>query len=348
MPLGSGEYDGRGELHGPELSRAPRGFAALAAPSTRALVWLAGTVLTACSTSPAPRHPRPALPIPQALADGFALNAPVCAPEFGAAGGDRDTIYWRGSLHCADAVATFHVLTPRDLPPRPLVVCLPILAGGADLMRHVAGGLARRGYAAAWVDRAGAAMRVEQRTPELEALFRRTVCDYRMLLRWADRRADLFAPAQRGLLGLSTGGIVGSVLLALEPGVAAGALCLAGADLPSLLLTSEETRVVGWRRWRAEADGLAGTGLQHDLERELAVDPAHFGAYVGSERVLLMHAAFDNVVPWRQHHLLWECLGRPSDLRVPLGHYSAALALDPILDAVASFCAGRFAVVAGA
>ena len=331
----------------PRPLRVPIPSTRTAPRPTRALLWLFGTALTACSTSPAPHHPRPALPLPGALVDNFALTAPVSAPEFGPAGGDRDAIYWRGSLRCADEVAVFHVLTPRALPPRPLVVCLPILAGGADLMRQVAGGLARRGYAAAWVDRAGAAMRGEQRTPELETLFRRTVCQYRMLLRWAARRADLFAPAQRGLLGLSTGGIVGSVLLSIEPGVAAGALCLAGADLPSLLLTSQETRVVAWRRWRTEADGLAGTGLQHDLERELAVDPAHFGAYVASERVLLMHAAFDNVVPSRQHHLLWEGLGRPRDLRVPLGHYTAALALDPILDAVASFCADRFAVVAG-
>lgn len=281
------------------------------------------------------------------MATPFDLPGDVSATDFSAAGGDVATISWRGNLRCGVETAGFHVITPRNGGARPLVVCLPILAGGAELMHHVAHGLAVRGYAAAFVDRAGSALRGEQRTAELETLFRRTVQHNRMLLRWSDQRADLFLPGRRGLLGLSTGGIVGAVLLALEPGVAAGALCLAGADLPSLLIDSEESRVTSWRRWRKDADGMGGAGLQQELERELTVDPAHFGAYVAAERSLLVHAVFDDVVPARQHRVLWESLGRPIDVHVPFGHYSAALALDAILDTVASFCSRRFAVVAG-
>jgi len=307
---------------------------------------VAAAVCAGCVTTPAPEHPRAAQPLPPEVAARFALPGPVATLHFAAAGGDRDRVYWRGALRCGDEVATFHVLQPRGGGPRPLVVCLPILAGGAELMWLVASGLVERGYAAAWVDRVASAMRGEQRAHELEQLFRRTVLQYRMLLRWAERRADLFRPGQVGLLGISTGGIVGTVVLALEPDVAGGALCLAGADLPRLLLDSLESRVVRWRRARATREGLAGRTLLRELQRELTVDPAHFGAFVDTERVFLVHAALDDVVPPPHQDRLWESLGRPRRLRLLLlGHYSAGLFLDAVLDEVAAFLAARLAAV---
>lgn len=316
------------------------------AAATLAVVLAAS--LAGCAVEPAARHPRPALPLPAATAAVFALEHPVQVQALFVAGGDRAKVYWRGSLTCGDQRATFHLLLPRTAAPRPLVLCLPILAGGADLMWSVASGMAARGYAAAWVDRAAPALRDDQRGPELDDLFRRALRHNRMLLRWSERRADLFATGQRAILGISTGGLVGTVLLALEPSITAGALCLAGGDIPSLLRESAEGRVARWRGARARADGLGGSRLERELERELSIDPARFGAYVQTDRAFLVHAGLDDVVPERHHRLLWESLGRPRDLRLPwLGHYSAALALDAILDAVAEFVAGRCAANAG-
>lgn len=307
------------------------------------------TILTSgCVTAPAPQRPRPALPLPAALATEFAFDALVATQSFAVVGGDRDLLHWRGELRSGDETARFHVLCALGAGPRPLVVCLPILAGGGDLMWTVASGIAARGYAAAWVERVAPALRIGESGQQLDTLFRRTLYHNRMLLRWSERRADLFAPGQRAVLGLSTGGMVGAVFLALEPGLVAGALCLAGADLPSLLLATSESRVVRWRATRATDHGLAGTCLRRELERELTVDPARFGAYVATDRVLLVHAGLDDVVPERNHTLLWESLGRPRDLRLSwLGHYTTALALDAVLDAVAEFYAARFAANAG-
>ncbi|MEZ5964359.1 MAG: hypothetical protein R3F56_10980 [Planctomycetota bacterium] len=300
--------------------------------------------LAACVTQPAAPHPRPPLPLPEATAVSFALQHPVQVQSLAVVATDRDKRYWRGALVCGDERATFHLLCPRAKTAPPLVLCLPILAGGAELMWSVASGMTARGYAAAWVDRVAPALRDDQRGAELESLFQRTLRHNRMLLRWAERRPDLFACGQRAILGISTGGLVGTVLLAIEPGICAGALCLAGGDIANLLLRSAEGRVTRWRNTRARVDGMVGQVLQRELDRNLTVDPARFGAYVPTERVFLVHAGLDRVVPAHHHRLLWESLGRPRDLHLPwLGHYSAALALDAILDAVAEFFGERFA-----
>lgn len=320
-----------------------------ASPRWRGALVPSLVALTSCVTSPAPSHPRPPLPLPDADLARFALAEPVVVQALDVKGGDRTEVYWRGALGCGEETATFHLLCPRARTPRPLVVCLPILAGGSELMWSVASGMVARGYAAAWVDRVAPALRAHQRGHDLDVLFRRTLLHNRMLLRWAERRSDLFAAGQRAVLGISTGGLVGTVLMALEPGVAAAALCLAGGDVPSLLLTSSEGRASRWRDARARLDGLAGTRLQREVERELTVDPARYGAYVATERVFLVHAGLDTVVPAHHHRLLWESLGRPRDLCLSwLGHYSAALALDAILDAVAGFFAERLAAHAAA
>ena len=50
---------------------------------------------------------------------------------------------------------------------------------------------------------------------------------------------------------------------------------------------------------------------------------------------------FDDVVRPRYQQLLWEALGRPARMTVPLGHYTSALALGPILNAVSDFFVDR-------
>ena len=43
--------------------------------------------------------------------------------------------------------------------------------------------------------------------------------------------------------------------------------------------------------------------------------------YVDPERVLLISGRFDRVIPPRQTEALWEELGRPRWIRLPVGHY---------------------------
>jgi pimeloyl-ACP methyl ester carboxylesterase len=224
--------------------------------------------------------------------------------------------------------------------PRPLVLLVPILAGGEELMDQVALGVCSQGFDVAFCARAGSALKQPQRARELDELFRRTVLHQRLLLAWL-RGPENPRPAATFALGLSMGGMVTTVLAALEPELAGVAICLAGGDLASMVLASTEGRVQQWVDWRFLADGIGHDSLQWELEQCLRHEPLAFASCVPTEKVLFVGAQFDTVVPERNQDLLWEALGRPARMQVPFGHYSAALAINTVLAAAAAHFTAR-------
>ena len=290
-----------------------------------------------CSTTPCADPARPALALPAAIAARYALPGPVAELYLAPLGGAAGCRYFRGRIGSGTEAAEFELVLPAGEEPAPVVLCLPILAGGEDLIWVVGTELASRGYAAMWTRRVAAALRPPQRSHDLEQLFRRTVIQNRMLLQWADAQPAWFRPGPRFALGISFGGMVATALLAVEPRLDKVAIVLAGGDLPHLVFASAEPRAIAWRRWRALADGIGRSELTRELAREAVSDPVLLGPYVPAEKVFFVSAAFDTVVPPAHQDLLWESLGRPRRLTVPLGHYSAAVLLGPIVGAIAGF-----------
>jgi pimeloyl-ACP methyl ester carboxylesterase len=183
-------------------------------------------------------------------------------------------------------------------------------------------------------------LRPGQRGGDLERLLRRTILHNRMVLRWARQQPNLGGHRQ-GLFGVSMGGMVASVLMALEPKLAAGVICLAGGDLADIIRHSTEGRIVRWRRWRREVDGLGPAQIAQEIERELVTEPLRFAPHVAGDKVFLVATRLDQVVPMRNQDLLWESLGRPERLVLPLSHYSAILGLDRILSSADRFLGPR-------
>jgi pimeloyl-ACP methyl ester carboxylesterase len=305
---------------------------------------LGAALLAACVSTGPPEQGSARHPLPPEAAARYAVP-PRVDEELLVPIGARDGIAgYRGVLRGADERVHFHLLLPRR-SGAPLVICLPILAGGEELMWMIALDLARRGFAVAWSLRAAGAFRPPQTPHDIEELFRRTIVHNRMLLAWAKQVPEIDG-GRSALLGLSTGGFVGTALLALEPDLAGGALCLSGADIPGIVLCTAESRVVAWRGWRRREAGADLGELARELGAALRSDPYHLAPHVGASRVLLVHALLDRVVPRRYQDLLWERLGRPQRLTLlHLGHYSAALALTRILDEVEAFYRRRFAAV---
>ena len=114
------------------------------------------------------------------------------------------------------------------------------------------------------------------------------------------------------------------------------------ATRAGIALISSEIQAVRWRQWRHETDGVSGEELLRELRQMLVSDPARAGPYVATERVLLVGASLDEVVPRRHQDLLWESFGRPERQILPLGHYTAMLAFDSVLGSVDEFLRRRF------
>jgi len=262
---------------------------------------------------------------------------------------DRKGRTFRGSLTCGSERCDFHLMLPskvrKDGERPPLILCVPILAGGKSLMWFLAASLSERGYAVVWTRRPGRALRRGQRSADLEVLFRRTLLHNRMALRWARQQPDLLGQ-QQAVFGVSMGGMVGSVLMALEPSLKAGVLCLAGGDLADIIRHSTEDRIVRWRQWRQQHDGLGPTQIAREIQRELLTEPLRFGPHVASDKIFLVATRLDQVVPMRNQDLLWESLGRPERLVMPLSHYTAALGFGRILSSADRFLAARLATPA--
>ena len=282
---------------------------------------------------------RAALPLPPEVARRYELTLPV-REEFLAPIGEEDGVrYLRGRLVAGPEHPEFEVVLPKGASAQhkaPFVLCLPILAGGEDLIWAIGKGMADRGYVVAWTRRVASALKPGQRGAELEQLFRRTVVHDRALLAWARRQPEVDA-SRLASLGVSFGGMVGTALLAVEPDVRAGALCLAGGDLADLIHVTSEGRARSWLRWRQQEDGIGAFELTREIEREAGSDPMRMGVYVATDRTFLITATLDTVVPVAFQDLLWESLGRPQRMRIPTGHYSAALALGSILSAIDGF-----------
>lgn len=290
--------------------------------------------LAACSFAPAPGHPRPVLPPPTAVAPEPVHDAKLTGFE------QKGSHRWSGSLSGHGETVDFELYSDRDpeAAPRPLVLLVPMLAGGAILMDFVAASMFERGFDVAFCARAGSAMTAGQRGADLQELFRRTVLHQRMLLSWLRETAT---GRPEFVLGISLGGMVATAVAAHEPLLAGAAICLSGGDLQSLVPDSAEPRVQRWLDWRQREDGVGLDHVRWELRTQLAFEPVALASAVETEKVLFVSAGFDDVVPAANQDLLWEALGRPSRMTVPLGHYSAVLAIGPILTAAADHFEAR-------
>ena len=315
MPAINSHLDGQRRHH---RGRAPNALAAT----------LLCLLAPACAVDPAPAYPRPALTRPA---------SPVEAPELLELA-HHDNGRTTGILVGSDQQVHFEIRR-ADPPPRgpeqvrPMVLLVPILAGGRELMGLIAQRLTGHGFDVAFCERAGRALTPPQRGPDLNELFRRTVLHQRLLLTWL-RTTDTPPPSIH-VLGLSMGGIISTVLAAVDPEVQSVAICLAGADLPSLILTTSESRVHHWLEWRQETDGIGIDSLHWELTQFLSYEPSRYAPFVPTEKVLFVSAMLDTVVPRHNQDVLGEGLGRPQRLDIPFGHYSAALAIDRVISAAA-------------
>lgn len=226
--------------------------------------------------------------------------------------------------------ATFYA-TKVGAHPAPSVLVLPILgAPNAWIERVFCEALARRGMNALLLEfpyqfhrrsypwLASGQLFMARNPKHLMRNFRQAVLDARRALQWL-RKQDSVDSKRLGVLGVSLGALVGSIVLGLEPDVSTGCLLLGGADLARILWDGDMTAKV--------ARSLEREGMTYEkLAASIApYDPREHAPGAQGKKLWLINARWDKVVPRAAADALYEALGRPHRTWVWGGHYSAIL-----------------------
>lgn len=237
---------------------------------------------------------------------------------------------------------------PTGFPgKRPAVVVLHILGSDFPLARYVAARLADRGVAALFLK---LPYYGERRPPDgpgpapSSARFlsadiehtmlsmRQGVCDVRRGLRWLSSRANVDR-SRLGVTGISLGGIVAALAVAVDPAASGGVFLLAGGDLSRILWGLPEARK--FRLAWTEAGKNIGD-LKHLTD---PYDPLTYAGRLAEKRVLMLAGRVDEVVPPASTRALWRAAGQPPIRWYDCGHYSAVGYLLPAIRATVDFLA---------
>jgi dienelactone hydrolase len=212
---------------------------------------------------------------------------------------------------------------------RPGVVVLHILGSDFPLSRYMAARLADRGVAALFLklpyygerrpkEGSGPGPRrflsadIERSVTSM----RQGVCDVRRAIGWLASRPGVDS-SRLGVTGISLGGIVASIAVAVDPAVRDGAFLLAGGDLSRILWELPE----GARFRKAwEASGRTLKDLKTLTD---PFDPLTHAHRLVGKRVLMIAGKVDEVVPPESTEALWATAGHPPIHWYDCGHYSA-------------------------
>ncbi len=222
--------------------------------------------------------------------------------------------------------AVAHLLLPDGPGPYPTVMVFPILAGSHVVSEGLAKALISHGYAVARLERPPVDLEDPAVGPqEFSKALRGAVSDGRRLI-------DFLATHPRiderrlASAGVSLGGIQALLLAQTDPRVRGGFYVMVGGGLAELLWDSTEKPVRAFReRIRAERSLESREAFVESLrDSTREVDPLTYSPLLEPDVVLLASGRFNRVMPPGRTEELWEALGRPRWIHLPVGHYQLA------------------------
>lgn len=202
---------------------------------------------------------------------------------------------------------------------KPVVVLLPIFNGQLSITRFFARYFANQGWSAIVIVRGRDAL--DGLTSADETL-RANVDDYRRVLDWAERQPEI-DPARIGLLGISFGAIDAVVLTALDDRIDALVTLMGGGDLSYIMMNTHYRRVARSVDEWAASEGMTRETLREAFAARMTTDPLDLARYIDAERVLMVLARTDEIVPFEAQEALRESMGEPETLYLPTGHRSS-------------------------
>lgn len=134
----------------------------------------------------------------------------------------------------------------------------------------------------------------------------------------------LLAGIARVAVGFSGGAVTLPTVVAREPDAYAGlAIIAGGADFFLITVQSGYTPMLNAvrYRWRDRAPSAAEVAtLDRDYLTAARLDPYNAGVALAGKPILMIQGGIDSAVPSHTGDMLWERLGRPERLVVPLTH----------------------------
>jgi dienelactone hydrolase len=215
---------------------------------------------------------------------------------------------------------------PEGEGPFPAILLLPGIWGDR-IMAGFAEALVAKGFVCLQLNsqRYLAGLRTAAaRLDTLAELIRLQVGEGAQLVDWLSRQPSV-DPKRIGLLGISLGAIVGSLLTESNDQITAAAYLLGGGNLPEILAAPQgyvkgriRSRIMLHNGWTTEEfKKEAVTALK-------SVDPLTYAGRLDAKRILMVNGRFDQVIPYPNARELWEALGEPVWIVLPAGHYTAS------------------------
>ncbi len=240
-----------------------------------------------------------------------------------------------------------HFWLPKDdQKKRPAVVLLHWLGGNFAPLELVGRRFAERGIASMMIylphygRRAAkdAEKREKMISPDFEetlSSFKQAVLDVRRAGDWLAARPDIDR-FRIGLMGISLGSLVGSLVAGVDPKFTRVVLVIGGGDLAAICFNdAKETRRI---KRKLEGDGTTPDQLREKLR---AVEPLTYARRADPSSILMINAENDEVIPRACTEKLWEAFGKPKISWYKSSHALIVLALDSILKDAADHLKAR-------
>ena len=225
----------------------------------------------------------------------------------------------------------FELYLPEKEGPLPLICLTPILGRllfFEDLLmeRHFARFFASRGFAAALIDRPIFEFNPAYGLEQIQRYLEESILRNEKALDELLRRKEI-NPQKIGSFGISFGAVLNSLWAAADSRLKVHVFALVGGNIPEILITSRDPLMRSYLKAIIKSVGMEGKKLKEAFEKVIRLDPLKAAPLIPKETVFMMLGLFDRVIPFRTGRLLWQALGKPETLFLPLGHYPSLVTI---------------------
>jgi dienelactone hydrolase len=220
----------------------------------------------------------------------------------------------------------------------PVIVLLPVFNGHLAIPRFFARYFANQGWGAVVVTRGRDPLDALTAPDEI---VRSNLQDYRRVLDWVELEPELDA-TRIGMFGVSLGAMDAVMLTAFDRRVNSLVIAMAGGDLSYLLANTTYRPVSRTMDDLAISLGTSREALGEELDAAIELDPLALAPYVDAERVFMILARNDTIIPFEAQQQLRATMGSPEALYLQTGHRSSVVYFPKVRHAAFEFFARRF------